>query len=77
MARQRNFHLNAKHSLINSLQTISLKMQKDIQDMPEDLLGDTLQGMLEAEMDQQLGYSNTITRTRIRMTAATASARRP
>ena len=29
----------------------------DVQDMLKDLLGDTLQGMLEAEMDEQLGYS--------------------
>lgn len=29
----------------------------DVQDMLKDLLGDILQGMLEAEMDEQLGYS--------------------
>ena len=29
----------------------------DVQGMLKDLLGDTLQGMLEAEMDQKLGYS--------------------
>ena len=29
----------------------------DVQEMLKDLLGDTLQGMLEAEMDQKLGYS--------------------
>ena len=29
----------------------------DVQDMLKDLLGDTLQGMLEAEMDEQLGSS--------------------
>lgn len=30
---------------------------QDVQEMLKDLLGDTLQGMLEAEMDQKLGYS--------------------
>ena len=29
----------------------------DVQEMLKDLLGDTLQGMLEAEMDTKLGYS--------------------
>lgn len=29
----------------------------DVQEMLKDLLGDTLQGMLEAEMDEKLGYS--------------------
>ena len=29
----------------------------DVQEMLKDLSGDTLQGMLEAEMDQKLGYS--------------------
>ena len=30
---------------------------QDVQNMLKDLLGDTLQGMLEAEMDEKLGYS--------------------
>ena len=29
----------------------------DVQEMLKDLLGDALQGMLEAEMDDKLGYS--------------------
>ena len=33
------------------------KDAQDIQDMLKDLLGETLQGMLEAEMDDHLGYS--------------------
>ena len=28
-----------------------------MQSMPKDLLGDTLQGMLEAELEEDLGYS--------------------
>lgn len=34
-----------------------LAYYQDVQEMLKDLLGDTLQGMLEAEMDQKLGYS--------------------
>lgn len=30
---------------------------QDVQEMRKDLLGDTLQGMLESEMDARLGYS--------------------
>lgn len=30
---------------------------RDVQEMLKDLLGDTLQGMLEAEMNETLGYS--------------------
>lgn len=30
---------------------------QDVQDMLKNLLSDTLQGMLKAEMDQKLGYS--------------------
>ena len=33
------------------------KDAQDIQDMLKDLLGDTLQGMLEAELDEELGYT--------------------
>ena len=33
------------------------KDAQDVQDMLKDLLGETLQGMLEAEMDDHLGYS--------------------
>ena len=33
------------------------KDAQDIQDMLKDLSGDTLQGMLEAEMDEHPGYS--------------------
>ena len=31
---------------------------QDVQEMLKDLLGDTLQGMLEAEMDENLGEMN-------------------
>ena len=37
--------------------TYQPKDAQDIQDMLKDLLGETLQGTLEAEMDDHLGYS--------------------
>ena len=41
----------------NLIQHYNPQDAQDVQDMVKDLLGDTLQGMLEAEMDQKLGYS--------------------
>lgn len=57
MARQRKM-TPERREFINSL----LKHYKpgnthDVQEMLKELLGDTLQGMLEAEMDEKLGYS--------------------
>lgn len=47
-----------KREFINSLiQHYQPKDAGDVQEMLKDLLGETLQGMLEAEMDQKLGYS--------------------
>ncbi|MFV0239165.1 MAG: IS256 family transposase [Lacrimispora sphenoides] len=39
------------------LQHYQPKTAQDVQEMLKDLLGDTLQGMLEAELDTELGYS--------------------
>ena len=45
--------------------TLSAKDAQDIQDMLKDLLErNALQGMLEAEMDDHLGYSSMTTRTK-------------
>ena len=38
------------------LQEYDIKTAKDIQDALKDLLGDTIKGMMEAEMDSHLGY---------------------
>ena len=47
-----------RKAFINSLlEHYQPKDAQDIQDMLKDLLGETLQGMLEAEMDDHLGYS--------------------
>ena len=57
MARQRKM-TPERRSFINSLLAhYQPNDANDVQEMLKDLLCDTLQGMLEAEMDQKLGYS--------------------
>ena len=57
MARQRKLSPERKAFINDLIQHYNPQDVQDVQDMVKDLLGDTLQGMLEAEMDQQLGYS--------------------
>ena len=57
MARQRKLSPERKAFIDKLIADYQPEDAEDIQDMLKDLLGDTLQGMLEAEMDQQLGYS--------------------
>ena len=57
MARQRK-KTPERRAFINSLlEHYQPNDARDVQEMLKDLLGDTLQGMLEAEMDETLGYS--------------------
>ena len=57
MARQRKLSPERKAFIDNLIRHYNPQDVQDVQDMVKDLLGDTLQGMLEAEMDQKLGYS--------------------
>lgn len=57
MARQRKLSPERKEFVNGLLQHYQPKTAQDIQEMLRDLLGDTLQGMLEAELDTELGYS--------------------
>lgn len=57
MARQRKLSPERKAFIDSLLEHYQPKDAQDVQNMLKDLLGDTLQGMLEAEMDQKLGYS--------------------
>ncbi len=57
MARQRKLSPERKSFIDNLIRHYNPQDVQDVQDMVKDLLGDTLQGMLEAEMDQKLGYS--------------------
>ena len=57
MARQRKMTPERKAFIDSLLAHYQPSDANDVQEMLKDLLGDTLQGMLEAEMDQKLGYS--------------------
>ena len=57
MARQRKLSPERKAFINSLLEHYQPTDVNDVQEMLKDLLGDTLQGMLEAEMDQKLGYS--------------------
>lgn len=57
MARQRKMTPERKAFIDSLLAHYQPNDANDVQKMLKDLLGDTLQGMLEAEMDQKLGYS--------------------
>ena len=56
MARRRKMDPERKAFINSLLEHYQPKDAQDIQDMLKDLLGETLQGMLEAEMDEALGY---------------------
>ena len=57
MARQRKMAPERKAFINSLLEHYKPNDAHDVQEMLKDLLGDTLQGMLEAEMDEKLGYS--------------------
>ena len=56
MARRRKMDPERKAFISSLLEHYQPKDAQDIQNMLKDLLGETLQGMLEAEMDDHLGY---------------------
>ena len=57
MARRRKMDPECRAFIQSLLEPYQPKDAQDVQDMLKDLLGETLQGMLEAEMDDHLGYS--------------------
>lgn len=57
MARQRKLSPERKAFINSLIEHYHPEDASDVQEMLKDLLGDTLQGMLEAEMDEKLGYS--------------------
>lgn len=57
MARRRKLSPERKEFINGLLEHYQPTDAHDVQEMLKDLLGDTLQGMLEAEMDEKLGYS--------------------
>ena len=57
MARVRKLSPERKEFIDSLLKHYNPKDAEDVQEMLKDLLGDTLQGMLESELDEHLGYS--------------------
>ena len=57
MARQRKLSPERKEFINSLIEHYHPEDAKDVQEMLKDLLGDTMQGMLETEMDEKLGYS--------------------
>ena len=57
MARARKLSPERKAFINGLIKHYHPEDSQDVQEMLKDLLGDTLQGMLEAEMDEKLGYS--------------------
>ena len=57
MAKRRTRLTEGKANIIASLiSEYNIKSAEDIQDALKDLLGGTIESMLEAEMDNHLGY---------------------
>ena len=57
--RKREPMSEGKRNIITGLlQEYDIRTAKDIEDALKDLLGGTIQEMLEAEMDEHLGYSS-------------------
>jgi len=46
-----------KNVILNLLEAYDIKTTADLQDALKDLLGSTIQEMLEAELDEELGYA--------------------
>ncbi len=57
MARSRKLSPGRKEFINSLIEHYNPEDAQDVQEMLKDFLGDTLQGMLEAEMDEKLGHS--------------------
>lgn len=56
MARKRIITPEKKELISKLIEEYDIKTVKDLQEALKDLLGDTIQNMLEAELDEHLGY---------------------
>jgi len=56
MARKRIITPEKKELISKLIEEYDIKTVKDLQEALKDLLGDTIQNMLEAELDKHLGY---------------------
>lgn len=57
MARQRKLSPERKAFINELIWHYKPGSTEDVHEILKDLLGDTLQGLLESELDQELGYS--------------------
>ena len=58
MARQRKISEGKRKVIEGLISEYNIQTAEDIQEALKDLLGDTIQGMLEAELDNHLGYKS-------------------
>ena len=58
MARRRKLTEGKKNVIAGLISEYNIQTANDIQEALRDLLGDTIQGMLEAELDNHLGYES-------------------
>ena len=58
MARRKRMSEGKKNIIAALLQEYDIQSAEDIQDALKDLLGDTIKEMMEAEMDEHLGYES-------------------
>ena len=66
---------NARREKIRELlQMANIGSMDDIQNLFKETIAEFMENGLEAELDDELGYSNTTTGTKTRITAATATA---
>jgi len=56
MARKRIITPEKKELISKLIEEYNIKTAKDLQEALKDLLGDTIQNMLKAELDEHLGY---------------------
>lgn len=57
MSRVRKLSPERKEDIKNLLKDYNPKDAADVQEMLKELLGDTLHGMLEGELEEHIGYS--------------------
>ena len=58
MAKRKRMSEGKKNIIAALLQEYDIQSAEDIQDALKDLLGDTIKEMMEAEMDEHLGYES-------------------
>ena len=58
MARKRRLNENKKNIIASLIEEYDIQTAADVQEALKDLLGGTIQEMMEAELDNHLGYKS-------------------